>query len=174
MQNLHFGTLRVFSLCLLLLAIPMMTHAQAEPAKPATPPIAQKLVREGDFAVKLQSALGLGTAEDEVAAESRLGKAGIAPRNGWIADYPMTPDVVIEVRKAVSASADANRLSMNKDEALRKFKEVTAREEMAIKAYTGGNNTEAIPAGTENPDPAVINNYYVTEGPPVVTYYEPP
>jgi len=65
MQSLPFGTMRVFSLCLLLLSMPVMTHAQAEPAKPATPPIAQKLVREGDFAVRLQTALGLGTADDE-------------------------------------------------------------------------------------------------------------
>jgi hypothetical protein len=162
-----------FIVAVFLLAPTAVTYADSDLDKSASPPIAQTLVREGDFAAKLSSALSLGTAEDEVAAESLLGEAGIAPRNGWIADYPMTPDIVIEVRNAVSASADANRLSMTKDEALRKFNEVTAREEMAIKAYTA-KNAEAKPADTENPDPAVINNYYVTEGPPVVTYYEPP
>src|SRR5512143_323230 len=124
MQRLSFGTMRVFSLSLLLLAMPVMSHAEAEPAKPATPPIAQKLVREGDFAVRLQAALGLGTAEDEVAAESRLGDAGIAPRNGWIADYPMTPDIVIEVQKSVGAAAEAKKLSIGKDEALKRFRDV--------------------------------------------------
>jgi hypothetical protein len=140
MQSLPIGTLRVFYLCLLLLTMPVMTHAQAEPAKPATAPIAQKLVREGDFAARLQSALGLGTSEDEVAAESRLGEVGIAPRNGWIADYPMTPDIVIEVQKAVSASAAAKKLSIGKDEALKRFHDVSSGVDLTVKPYTAGKN----------------------------------
>jgi hypothetical protein len=175
MQRLPFGTMRVFSLCLLLLTMPVMTHAQAEPAKPVTPPIAQKLVREGDFAVKLQAALGLGTSEDEVAAESRLGEVGIAPRNGWIADYPMTPDIVIEVQKAVGAAAAAKKLSVGKDEALKRFHDASSGVDLTVKPYAADKNAEAKPTTAEKySDPTVINNYYINEGPPVVTYYEPP
>ena len=175
MQSLPFEKMRVFVMSLFLLVMPVMIHAEAEPAKPATPPIAQKLVREGVFAVKLQSALGLGTAEDEVAAESRLGEVGIAPRNGWIADYPMTPDVVIEVQKAVGAAADAKKLSIGKDEALKGFHDVSAGVDLTVKPYTAGKNAEAKPAtAVKYPDPTVIINYYINEGPPVVIYYDPP
>lgn len=175
MKRLPFRGVMALVAGLLLLTTPAMIHAQSEQTKPASPPIAQKLVRQGDFAVKLSSALGLGPAEDEVTAESRLGEAGIAPRNGWIADYPMTPDIVIEVQKAVSAAAEAKKLSIGKDEALKRFHDVTAGVDLTVKPYTAGKRTEAKPTTPEKyPDPTVINNYYINEGPPVVTYYAPP
>ncbi|HEX8960132.1 MAG TPA: hypothetical protein VF775_01010 [Geobacteraceae bacterium] len=173
MNRISVGVARAFVATLFMLAMPVVMHAQSEPAKTATPPIAQKLVREGDFAVRLQTALGLGTGTDEVAAESRLGEVGITPRNGWIADYPVTPDIVIEVRKSVSAAAEAKRLSIGKDEALKRFKEVSAGVDLTVRPYTG--KTEAAPTAAEKyPDPTVINNYYINEGPPVITYYAPP
>src|SRR3974377_1091063 len=54
------------------------------------PPISPPLVREGAFAVDLAVALNLGQPSSEAEAESMLGEVGIAPRNGWIADYPLT------------------------------------------------------------------------------------
>ncbi|MBI5100452.1 MAG: hypothetical protein HZB33_01255, partial [Nitrospirae bacterium] len=62
------------------------------------PPVSAPLIREGAFALKLAEALGLGHPESEVEAESMLGAAGVAPRNGWIADYPVTPDIIGELR----------------------------------------------------------------------------
>lgn len=50
--------------------------------------VAPPLVREGDFAFELAEALKIGTPQDEAAAESMLASIGIAPHNGWIADYP--------------------------------------------------------------------------------------
>ena len=175
MERLPFVRVMVFVAGLFLFSMPVVVHAQSEPAKSASPPIAQKLVREGDFALKLQSALGLGTAEDEVSAESRLGEVGIAPRNGWIADYPMTPDIVIEVEKSVKAAAKAKKLSVGKEEALKKFHAAAASLDLTVKPYTAGKTGEAKPTAPEKyPDQTVINNYYSSEGPPVVTYYDPP
>src|SRR5271157_138152 len=103
---------------LLLLMMPVMidffgapmVYAQAEPAKTALPLVAQPLIREGDFAVKLVSVFQLGAGVDEVDAENLLAQAGIAPGNGWIADYPVTPDIAGELQKAVSSAADSKKL----------------------------------------------------------------
>ena len=57
------------------------------------PPIAQNLIREGEFAVKLVETLRIGQAKNEAEAESVLASVGIAPHNGWVADYPLTPDI---------------------------------------------------------------------------------
>ncbi len=170
---------------LLLLAMPVIVRAQAEPtpAPPAAqevqkkgpPPVAPELVREGDFAVKLQSALGLGTSTDEAEAETRLGAVGIIPRNGWIADYPVTPDIFGELQKSVGDAADAGKIKFGRDEALQRLGEVSAGFELTVKPYTGETTYGAPPEEAETyPNPAVINNYYYDEGPPVVTYYAPP
>src|SRR5208283_2746124 len=76
-----------------LLLMPIGVHAQSEQGVGGNPPIAQPLIREGDLAISLVSALKLGTATSEVEAENMLAKAAVLPRNGWIADYPVTPDI---------------------------------------------------------------------------------
>ena len=101
-----------------LVLIPLMVNAQSEQNKPGPPPIEQSLVREGSFAMKLVEALKMGQAKSEAEAESRLASVGIAPRNGWIADYPLTPDIIGEVRNAIGMALDSGKLAMNKDEAL--------------------------------------------------------
>ena len=160
---------------MLLLLTPTITQAADAQVKPVKPPLAQQLVREGDLAVKLQSALALGKAKDEAEAESRLGEAGISPRNGWIADYPVTPDIVAEVQESVSKAADNKKISMSKDEALRNFNNIVAEADLKIKPYTAGKKPEATYSEPlEYPDQTVINDYYAAEGPPVVTYYTPP
>ena len=98
--------------------IPLMVNAQSEQNKPGPPPIEQRLAREGSFAVKLVEALTMGQAKSEAEAESMLASVGIAPRNGWIADYPLTPDIIGEVRNAIGMALDSGKLAMNKDQAL--------------------------------------------------------
>ncbi|HEY6873937.1 MAG TPA: hypothetical protein VI298_14525 [Geobacteraceae bacterium] len=176
---------RVF-VTLLLLALPVIANAEEEqsPAPPAAqteqktagpPPIAPELIREGDFAVKLQPVLGLGTSTDEAEAESRLGEAGIVPRNGWIADYPVTPDILGELQKSVEDAAAAGKITLGKDEALKRLNDVSTGFELAVKPHAVTKTYEALPEEAEQyPNPAVINNYYYEEGPPVVTYYAPP
>jgi hypothetical protein len=101
-----------------LVLIPLMVNAQSGQNKPGSPPIEQSLVREGSFAMKLAEALKMGQAKSEAEAESMLASVGIAPRNGWIADYPLTPDIIGELRNAIGVALDSGKLAMNKDEAL--------------------------------------------------------
>ncbi|KAF0220056.1 MAG: hypothetical protein FD174_1501 [Geobacteraceae bacterium] len=175
MKRVPFREVRVLFGILLLLVMPAIVHAQAEQTKQGPPPVATQLVREGDFAVKLAAALGLGTTEDEIEAETKLGEVGIAPRNGWIADYPVTPDVIGELQKSVGDAADAKKIAMSKEEALKLFENVSAEFSVAVKPHTVVKTYETLPEDAEKyPSPTVINNYYSTEGPPVVTYYAPP
>jgi hypothetical protein len=157
--------------CIFSLFLPAMIHAQPE----GPPPIAAPLVRGGDFAVGLLSALELGSTDDEVEAESWLGEVGIVPRNGWIADYPVSPDIVGELQKAVGDAASARRISLSRDEALQRFYNVSDQLGLSVLPYPGDGSYRPEPSGAENyPNPAVINDYYAGEGPPVVTYYVPP
>ncbi len=139
------------------------------------PPISQTLIREGDFAIKLVEALKIGQAKSEAEAESMLASVGIAPRNGWIADYPVTPDIIGELEKAVGEAADAKRLPIGKDEALKTFRTAAAELELPIIAEGSDRYAESpSPTNPQYTEPSVINNYYYAEGPPVVTYYPPP
>jgi hypothetical protein len=85
------------------------------------PPSEQRLVREGSFAMRLAEALKIEEVKNEAEAESKLASVGIVPKNGWIADYPLTPDVIGELQKAVGEAADSGKIAMNKDEAIKVF-----------------------------------------------------
>jgi len=136
------------------------------------PPLAQPLVREGTIALKLADALKLGTPANEAEAESMLGAAGIAPRNGWIADYPVTPDTVEELRTAIIEESVAQSLTLGKDEALKAFEDVMRAYDLSIEPSYG--QTAGASPDYDAPDAASADNYYDTEGPPVVTDYAPP
>lgn len=153
--------------------VPVAAIAQTYQASAATAPISQPLVREGTIAVKMVEVLNLGTTTNEVEAENLLVSVGIAPHNGWIADYPVTPDIATELREAVNDAADSGTLTMKKDEALLAFDGVLKEYNLVVKADTSGQTAES-QEGAAYPDNTVINNYYYNEGPPVVTYYAPP
>ncbi len=153
-----------------LLLLPLAAFAQSERNSTEAPQVSQALVPEGDFAFKLVTALGLGTPSGEAQAEDMLTSVGIAPRNGWIADYPVTPDIVGELQDAVVTAADSKKLPMEKVEALKAFQDLTTEFGLAVVPGSSGQYAENQP----QPDPTVINNYYYEEGPPVVTYYPPP
>ena len=158
----------------LLLFSPSVS-TQAEQTTDIPPPVAPPLVREGDFAIGLVSALEIGTAENEVEAEAMLALAGIAPENGWISDYPMTPDIIAELQVAVAAAADAEKLLLDKDEALEALEMVSADLGLSVLADTSGDYGETqAPTSPRYVEPKVVSNYYYTHGPPVVTYYPPP
>ena len=161
-------------LALLLMSSPA-AYPQARQTTTTPPPVASTLVREGDFATRLVSDLEIGMAENETEAETLLGSAGIAPINGWISDYPITPDILGELQDAVAGAADSNRLPMGKDEALEVLDNVSADLGLYVLADTSGEyaGTPA-PISPQYTEPTVINNYYYNEGPPVVTYYPPP
>lgn len=155
-----------------LLLTPMLVYGESGQTTAGKAPISQPLVREGTLAVKLVDALRLGTASNEAEAESMLAGVGVAPRNGWIADYPVTPDIAGELRGAVIDAADASRLTITKDEALKAFQDVMVAYGLAINPSGPGQVEGNAPSFS--PDTTVINNYYYDEGPPVVTYYAPP
>jgi hypothetical protein len=60
----------------------------------------------------------MGQAKSEAEAETILAAVGIAPRNGWIADYLLTPDIIGELRNAIDVAVDSGKLAMKKDEVL--------------------------------------------------------
>lgn len=158
-----------------VLLTPVLVPAQSEPGKAAPPPIGQNLVREGTFALKLAERLDVITTDNEVEAESKLGEIGISPRNGWIADYPVTPDIIAELSAAISAAADADKLDLEAPEALTRFEQVKNEFSLAIRPYSNGEKAVEPPqADGPYPNPTIINNYYSQQGPPVVTYYAPP
>ena len=143
------------------------------------PPVSQVLVREGDFAVRLTQALGLGTSRDEAEAEAMLATAGILPKNGWIADYPVTPDILGEIQDSIPVAADSGRLAMNKDMATKAFQSLTLEQELPITADAGTEEAVALLPPSYGdyegyPSQEIINNYYDDQGPPVITYYPPP
>ncbi len=158
----------VFTLTVGFLLTQAAVYAQPDQTATKAPPVSQQLVREGDLAIKLVEYLKIGKANNEAEAETMLGASGVAPKTGWIADYPVTPDVIGELQKAVSVAADAKRLPMGKEEALKAFRTATVEVGLPIVAETGGNYQET------QYQCVAADNYYSTEGPPVVTYCSPP
>ena len=159
------------ALALLIISSPA-AYPQAEWTTENPPPVAPTLVREGDFAISLVSALDMGTTENETEAETLLASAGIAPKNGWISDYPVTPDILGELGDTVAAAADSYRLSMDKIEALEVLDSVSADLGLDVLSREDGETPPS--TSSQYTGPTVINNYYYREGPPVVTYYPPP
>jgi hypothetical protein len=164
----------VFAAGLLLMA-PVAGSARAEQLKQGAPPVEQQLASEGEFAISLGSALELTTTGDEVEAETALGNLGVAPRNGWIAEYPVTPDIVLELRNSVAAASDAGRLALGRNDALQRFDEVTDGFGLAVRPYTADTAYEPSAASCATyPNTAEVLESYTADGTPVVTYYCPP
>jgi hypothetical protein len=160
---------------MMLALLPVMACAGTEQAKANPPPVSQPLVTEGFFAGNLATALEISSTTDAVEAESVLGNIGIAPRNGWIGDYPMTPDIVAEVREAVATAADDEQFSITRDDALKRFDSAIAGIGLTVRAYSTGESAMDKPISCENyPNPAMVATVYSSEGPPIVTYYCPP
>ncbi len=77
------------------------------------PPVAQTLVREGDFAIRLATDLKLGKPAGEAEAENMLATAGVAPMNGWISNYPVTPEIIGQVDGSIAKAAAEGKLKMS-------------------------------------------------------------
>lgn len=171
-------TLRYFRLLiigLLLMAVPAPAQAQTKEPAANPPPVSQPLVSEGELAIQLAAVLGILSTSDAVEAESALGDSGIAPGNGWIADYPVTPDIIAELRQSVASAAESKQLLLGRDEALKRFDTAIAGFGVTVRPYSSGESAANRPVSCENyPEPAMITKTYSGEGPPIVTYYCPP
>jgi hypothetical protein len=159
-----------------LFPAPMDNRAWAAEEGSGLPPVEQPVVREGDFAIGLAEALGVGSAESEAQAESDLAAVGIAPPNGWISDYPVTPDTLEALYEAIGVAAGANTLTMDQEEALKKYSELTASLGLPIRPDEDAVEPQEGPAAAYGPysDPSEVSGYYYSEGLPLVTYYAPP
>ncbi len=155
-----------------LLLFPIATKAAdtgSQTSPDNSPPVAQTLVREGDFAIKLATDLNLGNPTDEAAAENMLATAGIAPVNGWISDYPVTPQIIGQLDDSIAKAAADGRLTMSAEDATGQVRQLAAGLNLPVPA-----GKEAASSGAAPTNPTVVNNYYYNEGPPIVTYYAPP
>ncbi len=99
-------------------------YSQSGQGRPEAPPVQKKVIREGFFAMELAEALKLGEVKSEAEAESKLASVGVLPKNGWIADYPLTPNVIAELEKAIGEAADSGKLAMKRDEAIKVFQDL--------------------------------------------------
>ena len=99
-------------------------YSQSGQTKPGAPPAQRKLVREGFFAMELAEALKIGEVKSEAEAESKLALVGVLPKNGWIADHPLTPNVIAELENAIGEAADSGKLAMKRDEAIKVFQDL--------------------------------------------------
>src|SRR5208337_3787364 len=133
------------------------------------PPVAQVLVREGDFAIGLAAELNLGNPANEAEAEDMLVRAGVSPLNGWIPDYPMTPEIIGQVADSIAAAAGEGKLLMNAGDATTVLYSLASQMNLPAPAGPGAG---AAPEVQSNP--TVVNNYYYDEGPPIISYYPPP
>lgn len=137
--------------------------------KQQAPPVAQSLVREGDFAIKLAVQLNLGNAANEAEAEDILARAGVSPLNGWLSDYPITPEIVGQIGDSILAATEEGKLLMTPGEATEGLYSLASQMNLPTPA---GQSAGTAPEGNYNP--TVVNNYYYNEGPPIVSYYPPP
>ena len=152
----------------------ILAHAQTGPPLSTNgSPISQPLIREGTLAVKLAGDLKLGITENEAEAEELLSAAGIIPRNGWIADYPVTPDIVGELQAAVAEATDSRKVSLDKIAAMQALQNAVSSFMLPLTPDTSGRMLDDMSA-PNYPDSTVENDYYNSAGPPAVTYYAPP
>ncbi len=117
------------------------------------PPVAQPLVREGDFAIRLAAQLNLGNPTDEATAEDVLAKAGVIPVNGWLSDYPVTPEIVGQLQESITKAAAEGKLPMNSEEATKGLNYLAAQMSLPIPAEPGSGPPEGqqAPAGNIQP-----------------------
>jgi hypothetical protein len=119
-------------------------YSQSEQTGPRT--IERSLIREGFFAMKLAEALKIGPVKSEAEAENMLALVGILPKNGWIADHPVTRDIIGELKSAIAAAADSGKIAMNKSEAIEVF------EDLVIEIESQYARVEPSPSGEPYPE----------------------
>jgi len=167
------GLVITLSVLAVFVLAPVLANAETDQPVATGAPLSQPLIREGALAIKLADALNVGTPMNETEAESKLSAIGVAPRNGWIGDYPVTPDIIGELQTSVTEAVQSGRLKMQEDAALKTFQDVIGGHDLPVTGGNAGTGTIETSAPAY-PDTTDIDNYYYNEGPPVVTYYAPP
>lgn len=158
-----------------LLLIPALVAAQQPDEKSSVSAIDPVLVRQGDFAILLAEALHLGVVEREEEAIRHLEDGDIAPEDGWIADYPVTPEILAQLALTIGDAADSGAIALSRDEALGALQALAADFGLSIP-------DELVPRYARRylRDDAydcrgsTISRYYDNYGPPVLSYCRPP
>ncbi len=172
--------LLVMFLAASLVLSPYTAAVNAGSSPSGIPPVEQPLVREGEFAVELATALNLTSSHEEQAAEHYLVSINITPRNGWISDYPMTPDIIAEVRDSAARSASSGKLQISGNDAAGIVDKVSIAMNLPVKV--AGDSSSAHQSGSVVPppevseymEPSAVSDYFYNNEPPIVTYYPPP
>ena len=90
-----------------------------------------------------------------------LSAIGIEPKNGWIADYPVTPPVIGEIEKSVAGAADGGRLGMGKDQALKTVGDLKTKLGLSV---TLGSPSATKVSPSARPASTVIYKYIDRSG----------
>ncbi len=108
---------------------PPPANSNQSASQPGSNPalVAQPLVPESFFAIQLIEALSLEPTQDQSKAEALLSKLGIEPKNGWISEYPVTPAILGEVDKGIVNASDQGKISLGKDQALKRVADLKTR-----------------------------------------------
>jgi hypothetical protein len=109
--------------------------------------------------MQLAEALKLGSVPDAARAEVLLSSLGIEPKNGWLAEYPVTPDVLGDVEKGISVASGQGKFVLTKDQALKVVAEVKAK--LGFDVNPGSN---APPGVVTQPSNTRIYNYTDSKG----------
>src|SRR5208337_5657741 len=126
------------AICMTIILLLPITAVIREASAQQPPPVAAPLVREGAFAMQLAEALNLGQTSSETEAESMLGAAGVAPRTGWMADYPVTPDIIGELRDSIIYATQAGTLAMDQTSALTALQTVQTNVTLSVTPAPAG------------------------------------
>jgi len=158
------------SICWVTFSQDRVVATQCGPLRGEWYPLMVK-VREGSFAMKLAEALKIGEVKSEADAESMLASVGIAPRNGWIADYPLTPDIIGELQNAIGAAVDSGKIAMNKDEAMKAFQDLIMDIESQYAGVEPPPGRQPYPEPYYYPYPYYYGGYYPYYYPYHYPYY---
>lgn len=142
--------------------------------------IAPTILSQGEFALHLARSLEIPMADPAGQEEAMhaLAALGIEPLDGWAAvDAPMTPQLVGELRHAVTNAAAAGRLQGDPAAALAAFTELIADLGLPLPAeqppaYAG--DPVRRPGYATYCDRAALDYYYGAVGVPYYTYCPPP
>jgi hypothetical protein len=85
--------------------------------------------------MKLVEELKIGEVKSEAEAENKLATVGIAPKNGRIANYPLTPDIIGELGNAIGEAADSGKIPVKREEAMRAFQDLMTGVESQSRGF---------------------------------------
>jgi len=111
--------------------------------------------------MELAEVLKIGEVKSEAEAESKLASVGIAPKNGWIADYPVTPDIIGELRNAVGEASDSGKIAMSREEAIGAF------EDLITNIESQNAEVEPLPGRDIYPETYYYPRFYFYPSPPL-------